>query len=76
VNRTQKSAFLVIGLALPAAASGVATPDFRVRIGDAAPADLRLVDRSETADFVLVDDFKEPNTAANWLDPLNLRAQA
>lgn len=54
VNRTQKSAFLVIGLALPAAASGVATPDFRVRIGDAAPADLRLVDRSETADFVLV----------------------
>src|SRR5581483_4374189 len=35
-------------------------PDFRIKVaGDAAPADLRMrvVDRAELADFVLVDDF-------------------
>ena len=82
MNRTHKSALLVVGLALPAAAfgafapkdnscfasgsatyriaSGTAAADFRVRIvGAASHPDLRmrLVDRPEAADFVLVDDF-------------------
>ncbi len=53
------AACFVSGTATYRVAPDAAAPDFRVKIASDPSADLRmrLVDRAELADFVLVDDF-------------------
>jgi hypothetical protein len=59
-SETRKTACFASGAATYRIAPDAAAPDYRIRIdGKVARADLqmRLVDRAEMADFVLVDDF-------------------
>jgi hypothetical protein len=62
----REAACFASGAATYRIAPDAATPDFRIRIDDTvAQADLqmRLVDRAELADFVLVDDFSSAASA-------------
>jgi hypothetical protein len=67
------AACFVSGTATYRVAADAAAPDTRVKIADDPSADLRmrLVDRAELADFVLVDDFSAaPATPCRSATPI------